>query len=170
MAYIKTNDIIIPDSFTKTYPKERKVKECKDIWDKYHMQDRYIILDNHNVLVNGYVMYLVLKMYDVENAFIKRVVNSKYYKGQNRINPALIHDSYKNTRTCYIHGIHDNEKIKKERIWRMEDEDDWNKVNVGDNLIAKTKHGDSKIIITRKTIASVCPVNMDIRKCYRIKD
>lgn len=169
MAYIKMSEIVIPDSFTETSPKERKVKECKDIWDKYHMQDRYIILDNYNVLVNGYIMYLVLKMYDVESAFIKRVTNSKYYKGQNRINPILIHDSYKNTRTCYVYGVHEDEKFKKERIWRMENESDWNEVNIGDILNAKTKHGNSMITVTRKTITDRCPVNMDIRKCYRIK-
>ncbi len=36
-------------------------------------------------------------------------------------------------------------------------------------LNAKTKHGNSMITVTRKTITDRCPVNMDIRKCYRIK-
>ena len=57
---IKLSDIIINKSFTETIPKEEKMIECREIWRYEGKQDRPIVLNKKNMLIDGYVMYLIL--------------------------------------------------------------------------------------------------------------
>lgn len=66
------SDIKVSDTFANSTPRESKMKECRDFWNKNHKQDRYIVVNYNNVLIDGYVQYLVLKENGVENAMVKQ--------------------------------------------------------------------------------------------------
>lgn len=68
---MKVEDIIVRESFLNTIPKENKMKECRDYWKENQKQDRYIVVDRNNVLVDGYIQYLVLKENGIEEAKIR---------------------------------------------------------------------------------------------------
>lgn len=68
---MKLKDITIRDSFANTIPKEHKMKECRDYWEEHQEQDRYIVVDRNNVLVDGYIQYLVLKENGIEDVEIR---------------------------------------------------------------------------------------------------
>ncbi len=81
---MKLSDIKIKDSFAITTPKEEKMEECRNNWSTYHKQDRYIVINNDNELIDGYIMYLVLKENDMEEANVK--ISNKCKKRWHRKN------------------------------------------------------------------------------------
>jgi len=64
---IDLKDIQISSCFKSTMPNTDKIKECYDFYKKNNKLDRDIIIDKNNVLVDGYVGYLVCKMLSKEN-------------------------------------------------------------------------------------------------------
>lgn len=75
---IKLSDIKISDAFANITPKENKMNECREYWDKFSKQDRYIVISpKNNVLIDGYIQYLVLKENNVEEAEVKISTRSK---------------------------------------------------------------------------------------------
>lgn len=71
MRRMKLSDIKISDAFANSIPSEKKLNECRYNWSKWHRQDRYIVVNHDNVLIDGYIMYLVLKENNVEEVEIK---------------------------------------------------------------------------------------------------
>ena len=61
MKMVKLSEIKINESFANTIPNEEKMNECRYNWRMYGEQDRFIVVDHNNVLIDGYVMYIVLK-------------------------------------------------------------------------------------------------------------
>ena len=70
-----------------------KVVKCKDHWKMYHMQNRYLILNKNGYLIDGYIMYLVLKEQGVEEAEIKQLnrvgIGKKKKKNKVKVRYAL---------------------------------------------------------------------------------
>ena len=58
---MKLSDIKISSAFAETVPSEKKMKECRDNWNTFERQDRWIVVDQNGYLIDGYVMFLVLK-------------------------------------------------------------------------------------------------------------
>lgn len=71
MIYMRLDNIKIKDSFASSIPKTEKVLACKEYWIKYHTQDRFIVVDHNNVLIDGYIQYLVLKDAGIDVAEVK---------------------------------------------------------------------------------------------------
>ena len=165
---IKMSDIKVPKSFAATTPKEEKMSVCRDFWNNNHKQIKDIVINKDNVLVDGYVQYLVLKENSVENADVlklgtKKLFVNKRYKIRHREK-----QSYKKETVTYIFGIHPNSKLKKEYVWRVPVSwKGWeNDLLPGDRIWAHTKYGIKPIIITRIEWLDKCPVNMRVKKVY----
>ena len=55
MVYMRLDNIKIKDSFATTLPKEEKMAVCKAYWETHKKQDRYIVVNHNNVLIDGYI-------------------------------------------------------------------------------------------------------------------
>lgn len=70
---IKLNEIIITEDFRKSIP------NCAKFFDKYSYYKRTrdlkgkIILNDYNELIDGYVCYLITKMFDIEEVIVEYV-------------------------------------------------------------------------------------------------
>ena len=60
MRRMKLSDIKITDAFANSIPSEEKLNECRNNWKQWNRQDRYIVVNPDNVLIDGYIQYLVL--------------------------------------------------------------------------------------------------------------
>lgn len=173
MKYMKLVDIKIKDSFVNSVPTEDKVNVCRQYWNKNNVQDRYIVVDHNNFLIDGYIQYLVLKENNVDSAEVK--ISDKKRKRWSRKN---IHfkvqksnkTNYRECETTYIYGIHPNSKSIKERVWRVPNSW-WNgwadSLNIGDMLLVKTKYGLAPIKITKIERLSECPVDIPVKTVIR---
>lgn len=173
MKYMRLVDIKIKDSFANSVPKEEKVNVCREHWDKTNEQDRYIVVNRDNFLIDGYIQYLVLKENDVDVAEVK--ISDKKRRGWLRKNQQskvrkVNNKNYKKHETIYIYGVHPNSKSMKERIWRVPKS--WgrcwiNSLNIGDMMLVHTKNGLAPIKITKIKRLSKCPVDMSVKTVVR---
>ena len=76
MKSIKLSEIVISSSFAESVPSEQKVQKYKSRFAKTGKQSKYLVLDNENVLVDGYIQYLILKENNVEEAKLSDVASS----------------------------------------------------------------------------------------------
>lgn len=154
---MKLSEIKIPTDFESSTPNALKYKKCEKYYDETGSQDRYIVIDENNVLVDGYIMYLVLKSHDAEYAKVKRLTlrKHKYTDRQRNKYSKLVPPekviSYKDKRTTYVYGKHPNDINGKEYVWRVPPT--WTRMQKGlcpDDLIqCKTKFGKRPVIVTR---------------------
>ena len=85
MKRMEISEIKISDSFKATIPNERKITACRKYWDENHEQDRYIVVDHNNVLIDGYIQYLILKEKNVNVAEVKKSEKRRrYYYRENK--------------------------------------------------------------------------------------
>lgn len=151
------SEIKIPESFENSVPSLYKYEKCCRYYKEIGNQDRYIVVDEKNVLVDGYIMYLVLKSHDVEYCDAKRLTlrKHKYTDRQRekygRIIPPEKVISYKNKPTVYIYGKHPNGIIDKEYVWRLSKskENMYRVLLPGDLIYCGTKNGIAPVIVTR---------------------
>ncbi len=162
---MKLSDIKIKESFAITTPKEEKMEECRNHWNTYQRQDRYIVVDHNNVLIDGYIQYLVLKENCVEEADIK--ISNKHKKRWYRKN---IKDwtapHYRNEETTYVYGVHQNSNCTKEFMWRVPKSWTWfaENVQIGDSILCRTKFGISPVIVTKIEVLEKCPVDFVVKR------
>lgn len=168
---IKLSDIKINPSFAETMPKEEKMEECRKNYINYGRQDRYVVIDHTHTLIDGYIMYLVLKENNVEEAKIK--ISNRRKKRWERINTkdwTIPH--YRTEMTTYVYGVHPNSKSTKERVWRIPN--GWSefreKLQIGDMVICVAKSNVAPVVVTRIEELSNCPVEFCVKRvaCKRI--
>lgn len=163
MMKMKLSDIVISGAFENTTPSKEKMRECREFWRWERKQDRPIVVNCNNVLVDGYCMYLVLMEHKEEYAYI-----IQHKKKHNKTCETLPKEkpTYKNIFTTYIFGIHPNSNCTKEFCWRVPAS--WGKwaedVKVGDTVLCCTKFGFSPVIINRVEILDKPPVDMKIKR------
>ena len=142
MRKMKLSDIKIRDAFANSIPSEEKMEECRQNWNKWQRQDRYIVVNPGNVLIDGYIQYLVLKENNVEEAEVK--ISTRRKKRWYRKN---VEDSNvphcRNETTTYVYGVHPNSKDTQTYMWRVPK--NWingaDNVQIGDTIICFTKNG-----------------------------
>ena len=61
MRKVNLEDIKIKETYAASIPGKDKMEESRNYWSKYHCQDRYIVIDANNILIDGYIQYLILK-------------------------------------------------------------------------------------------------------------
>ena len=169
---MKLEDITIRDSFANTIPKEHKMKECRDYWEEHQEQDRYIVVDRNNVLVDGYIQYLVLKENGIEDVEIRIGKMKKLKRWQRKINKDSLDEAeYREKPTTYIIGVHPNDNSGREYMWRVPNNWIWVSENlqIGDLVFCHTKKSYSApVIITKIMVLDKCPVDYPVSKmCYK---
>ena len=176
MRTIRLEDIKIKDSFANSIPSDKKMKECRDNWEKYHRQDRFIVINHDGFLVDGYIQYLILKENGIEEAEIK-IFNFK----KNRWHRKNVRDwdtsHYRNEETIYVYGKHwnaKNQQYSKEYMWRVpkvwKNSGLYHKLEIGGKILVKTKFGVKVVTITRIEWHNECPIDMPVRRILKIFD
>lgn len=162
---MKLSDIKISSAFADSTPKEYKMKECRDNWNEYHQQDRWIVVDDNGYLIDGYIMYLVLKENNVEEAKVK--ISNRRKKRWYRKN---VEDwnipHYRNEPTTYVYGTHLNSECTKEFMWRIPKSWTWmaDNIQIGDTILCGTKFGTAPVIVTKIETLDKCPINIPVKK------
>ena len=64
---MKLTKIIIPDYLEESVPNETKMNRVKRYFIEHGELDKPIIINHKKELVDGYIRYLVLKEFDVED-------------------------------------------------------------------------------------------------------
>lgn len=164
MRKMKLSDIKITPAFAETTPNGKKMEECRYNWRMYGKQDRYIVVNHNNVLVDGYIQYLILKEHKEEECEVldyKKKKHNKRYEKTPKLSP-----SYKNILTTYIFGIHPNSNCTKEFCWRVPTSwGNWSdNIEVGDTILCQTKYGFSPVVVNRVEILDKPPVEMRVKK------
>lgn len=169
---MKLKDIIIKERFANSTPKECKMKKCRDFWREYQKQDRYIVVDRNNVLIDGYIQYLVLKENNVDEAEIRIGKMKKLNRWRRKVNEDSWDSAeYREKTTTYIIGVHPNDVTQREYMWRVPNNWVWISENlqVGDLVYCRTKRSNAApVIITKIMVLDKCPVDYPISKmCYK---
>ena len=155
MKKIKLNEIIISNAFLESNPSEMKIEKCRNKWKKYNKQPKPLVVDEDNVLVDGYIQYLVLKElgYEEGNYLVKH--ESKKEK-----------ISYRDTRTTYIYGKHPNSKDTKTYMWRVpKNWTNWaDNIQIGDTIICSTKNGYAPVVVNKIEMLDMCPIDIRVKK------
>ena len=91
MKTIKLSDIVISKSFLNSHPSEEKIKRYKEAYAKNKQQSKYIVLNDNNVLLDGYIQYLILKENNVNEAqcitkHIGEEIQKKFQKADIEVN------------------------------------------------------------------------------------
>jgi hypothetical protein len=154
---MRLSEIKISADFESSTPNASKYEKCEKYYDETGNQDRYIVIDENNVLVDGYIMYLVLKSHDAGYAKVKRLTLRKHkYTDRQRnkcgkLVPSEKVISYKDKPTVYIYGKHQNGIINKEYVWRLpkSKENMYGILLPGDLIYCSTKNGIAPVIVTR---------------------
>ena len=155
MRVMKLSDIKISDEFASTNPSKFKMDRYRDMWDKFNRQPKYIVVNDNNVLIDGYIQYLLLK----EKGFEDGECLVRHSKNGNKT-------TYRNTITTYVYGVHPNSNCDKEFIWRVPKSMTWfaENVQVGDSILCQTKFGIAPVIVTRVEVLDKCPVDFRVKK------
>lgn len=154
---IPMSEIKISSSFKNTHPSDKKIDACRENFKNSRQQDRKIVLNRNNVLVDGYVAYLVLKENGVKYADITYCDEKKYTKKVKHIpNISLI-----GIPTTYVFGKHYING--KEYVWRVRDESIADNIKVGDRVRVNTKFGTQTATVTRIEILDNPPVSSPIK-------
>lgn len=168
MRKMKLSDIKITDAFAETIPNEEKMQECRYNWRMYGKQDRYIVVDHNNVLIDGYCMYLVLMEHKEEYAEVKiSHCRKKRWKRKNTTD--WLTTRYKDNPTTYIFGKHLNSNCIKEYTWRVPNSwGNWaDNIEIGDTVMCATKFGYSPIVVSKIEVLDNPPIDIPIKKVCR---
>lgn len=158
------SNIKIMKSFQDTVPREYKMNKCRQHWQKYGCQDRYIVVDSNGYLIDGYIQYLVLKENNIDEAEVV------FADKKRRIYKRKPHFNYGTT--TYVFGKH--KSSDKEYVWRIPKS--WfengkaNEIHIGDNIIVYTRYGFKVVTVTRMETLDECPVNRTVYKILKKLD
>ena len=156
------NDIIITENFMTHQPSNYKMAECKRNYDVLGCQDRYIVVNRNNELIDGYCMYLVLKHEGISECRVKR--SDRKRECWSRIN---FSEQYRGVNTTYVYGVHDEDPDHKEYVWRLPRA--WHTpIETGMKLVVETRRGESTITVTRTEVLNQPPANGGVKKVIRV--
>ncbi len=148
---IKLSDIKISDAFARTHVSERKLQKCRDYFNVFEKADRDIVLSSKDILIDGYIMYLVYKENNIEEVEVK------------------IKSTYRDYPTTYIYGKHVNGS-NKVYVWRIPHDRkyNWDKfvtlIEPGDIILCRTKYGTQAISVADIQVYDKCPVKCSVKK------
>lgn len=137
-------DIIIPNKFAETTPSHNKMIKCEASYEN-GILDRDLVVNGKNILVDGYVLYCVMRDHN--------------YEGEVEVKQA---DKFDGISTTYVFGKHPGDD--KERCWYINMS--YNKVKnfIGRTATVQTYQGLQPITITDVKRLSKQPVPGKIRK------
>lgn len=146
---MKLDEIIITEAFAETTPKASKLDKVMKYCLAHYDIDKPIVVNTNNVLVDGYVRYLALKMMGIDET--------------NRIKMIATREVPKTT--TYVYGRHPGQKSNKEFCWRIPCSGRWkdfaSRLEVGDLIQCRTKFGIKPVIITKIVTTDVKPMDLE---------
>lgn len=151
MKKIRISEIIITEAFANSHPSEEKVQKYRRKFAETGKQSKFLVINKYNVLVDGYIQYLILKENGIEEAEYIRTSKKNV-------------ENYRNEITTYIYGKHENSNYDKEFVWRVPK--NWNdfNVNIGDEIFCYTKFGIAPVIVTKVEKLEKCPIDLRVKK------
>lgn len=151
MNKIRTSDIIITEAFANSNHSEEKVQKYRRKFAETGKQSKSLVINKYNVLIDGYIQYLILKENGIEEAEYIRTSKKNV-------------ENYRNEITTYIYGKHENSNCDKEFVWRVPK--NWNdfNVNIGDKIFCYTKFGIAPVIVTKVEKLEKCPTDLRVKK------
>lgn len=162
---VKLDEIAISNEFREKSPNSWKMDKCREYYKRTGKQDRNIVVNHKGVLIDGYVMYLVLKEANVEYAIIK-VSDHKENKKKSLLWTGS--QPYYMRNTVYVYGKHSAKG--KEYVWRVPESSKSSIVNIfpGDIARVATKYGLSNVVVTKVVEANRAPINIPIKKVVSV--
>lgn len=158
---IELSNIKISSAFSNTIPKTEKMKKCREHYISTNRQDRDIVVTENNILIDGYIQYLILK----ELGVMSSVVKVESFKKQKTLN---------GKNNIYVYGVHSHPEkniVSKEYVWKMPKS--WvgtykeHDLSVGDVVLARTKFGAKPIVVTRIINAVMPPVKSYVKEIIK---
>lgn len=73
MKWVKVSDIIINEPFASSVPKKQKLNRIRAYYNEYRCVDKPLTVNRNNILLDGYIRYLVLKENNVMYTKVKVV-------------------------------------------------------------------------------------------------
>ena len=150
------SDIIIKNSFKLSVPSERKIKNIVKRYINGEEIGKEIIVDESDILVDGYIRYLILKYAGVENVDVTVVSNKR-------------NDMREDTPITYVYARHKPDG--KLYVWRITRKTKHAcRLEVGARIRVATKHGDKRVVVEKIEALDNPPLNIPIRKvkeCYK---
>lgn len=146
---ININDIRISEMFSRTKPREEKMKFYRDTYEKYKAFRKLPVLDKNNYLVDGYIPYLLMKEYGYENVVVLKDYN---YNSKTKSDKDFI---------VYVYGIHIEDKEGEKFVWKIPNNSRWDKVRretrVGSTIMCNTVQGKKPVIVTSIIVSDIPP-------------
>ena len=166
---IKFSDIKISEGFAASIPQEGKMEECRYNYNTYGKFDRHIVVDCNNVLIDGYIAYLVMKEngYTDEEIQVKQSNKRKKHWYRKNTENWSGRVQYKCIPTIYVYGKHHEDG--KEYVWRIPEPKRGlvSSLDIGSKALVNTKYGNNVITVTRIEELAECPVEGRVRKVIR---
>lgn len=164
MTKMKLSEIKIRENFLNTIPNPTKYQKKREKWLRTGRQDRYIVIDKDGYLEDGYITYLLMKEFGVEE--VKVIKNRSWAtQGENR---KIKEPAYRTENTTYVWGIHLNSPDKKLYVWRIPNGENWKEftknISVGDMIYCRAKEKTAPVIIKAIQTTDVCPTSLDVKK------
>lgn len=168
MRKMKLSEIKISEEFAKISPGKKKINECEGNWNNFHLQDRYIVVDHSNTLIDGYVQYLVLMEHKEEYAEVK-ISNRRKKRWYKKNTKDWTAPHYRTELTTYVYGMHYNKnkgEFSKEYVWRVPKSwGNWaDNVQIGDTVMCATKFGYSPVVVNRIEVFDKCPIDIPVKR------
>lgn len=140
---IKMSDIKISEQFKSSFPSRYKLAERLAAYETGELFTKYdIVVNENNVLVDGYITYLTLL-----NVGYSGTVAVKVQKSNPRV---------------YVFAKHSPEG--KEYVWKIPQKFGTEiKIKPGDTVIARTKYGNQEATVTKVEVLDRPPISCKIR-------
>ena len=120
---VRLSDIIIPSHMKATPPREEKMNKVRAFYKKNHRIDKPIILNKDNLLLDGYVRYLVLLENNVKHTIVEKpVVEPKKHINQEVKVRNNITEQYSSTIISIYNDVVKTYESNVELIKQLEDE------------------------------------------------
>lgn len=164
MRIMKLSDIKITEAFTSTTPKKHKMDACRNHWLETGTQDRYIVVNKDNILIDGYIQYLVLKENGIEEAEVI-IDNKKSLRWRRKRESDWNIPAYRNIPTTYVYGYHPD-NLGVEYMWRVPNAWTWvaENIKVGDMVFGRTVYGVAPVVVTKVEVLNKCPIDGVVKK------
>lgn len=162
---MRLSEIVIPEEFQQSKPREAKMQKCRDLMEKYRHQDRFLVVNRNNVLIDGYIQYLVLKEKGIKTAEVKRLdCKVPNFARMDEI------PKYKREITTYVYGVFKRKDgtFSKQYVWRVPkslSDRGWDRdLLPGDKVFVSVNGKEKYVTVTKIHRTDKCPVVMPVKK------
>lgn len=153
MQKININEIKILSDYLNSNPSPIKFKFWCNYFEKNKKQGKPIVLNSNNELIDGYIQYLVLKNFGVEECWYTNNLDKK--------------EKYRDTRTMYVYGRHLDDEFNRIYIWRVSNGYNWSSfkrnVKIGDCISCYSKGKIVPVIVQAIRVLNRCPVPFKVK-------